>query len=178
MVSTLDVLPTILKLTSIDDPSDIDGIDISSVIFANETSDLFHDRILFFWRDGFRDGPLPQPFGRFDVVAAKIGNIKAWFYTKSSHYNSDEEVYHHPPLLFDIMADEAEAFPLDPTEYEEIVEVLSRLVYEHKRKIDWQRPLTIAQDPLFVPCVDPKNQCRTTPQNSDEKTSQRWTDWI
>jgi hypothetical protein len=39
--------------------------------------------------NGFRDGPLPNLYGRFDVVAAKVGRYKAWFSTKTAHYNND-----------------------------------------------------------------------------------------
>ena len=122
MVSTLDVLPTVLSMIGKDIPngSEVDGIDVTDVFLGqvqssssslplregednqNETSRRRSERAIFFWRDGFKTGPLPAPFGRFDVVAMKIGWYKLWFWTKSSHYNADEEVYHDPPLIFDV----------------------------------------------------------------------------
>lgn len=164
MVSTLDVLPTILSLVGLSPRDDLDGIDISSILFRNSTTftSSIDDRMLFFWRDGFTNGPLPAPFGRFDVVAAKIGNIKAWFYTKSSHYNADKEVFHDPPLLFDTVSDPAEAYPLDPNEYSQTIKTIMKKVAEHKATVDWSEPLTLARDPKFYPCFDPKTQCRTS----------------
>ena len=108
MVSTLDLLPTILGMVGMQPPSghnrNLDGIDITNILYQGTSPETEEDeRILYFWRDGFKEGPLPQPYGRFDVVAVKIGRIKAWFYTKSSHYNDDDEVYHDPPLLFDVI---------------------------------------------------------------------------
>eukprot|EP00985_Skeletonema_marinoi_P027494 scaffold22660_cov137-Skeletonema_marinoi.AAC.1 len=68
----------------------------------NETNRRRSERAIFFWRDGFKTGPLPAPFRRFDVVAMKVGWYNLWFWTKSSLYNADEEVYHDPPLIFDV----------------------------------------------------------------------------
>ena len=166
MVSTLDIFPTILNLVgkSPRDQLKLDGMDITPIMFDNTTSyvDDFHDRVLYFWRDGFRDGPLPPPYGRFDVVAAKVGSIKAWFYTKSAHYNEDEEVYHDPPLIFDIISDPAEAYPLNPEDYKDEIERILAFVKGHKASVDWREALTIARDPKFYPCSDRNANCRSS----------------
>lgn len=169
MVSSLDIVPTILsilKQTPI--PDSIDGIDISSVLFHNHEQQQqqpptkeVSDRALFFWRDGFQEGPLPAPFGRFDVAAVKIGRIKAWLSTKSGHYNDDVEVFHDPPLLFDTVADPAEAFPLNPSNYIELIERVKELVAEHKASISPTFPHTLRRDPRFLPCYDKATNCRT-----------------
>ena len=163
MVTTLDVVPTILSIIgSKNIPSDLDGIDESDVFFGIEKENK-DDRVIFFWRDGFRNGPLPQPFGRFDVVAMKIGPIKFWFWTKSSHYNADEEVYHDPPLLFNVLDDPAEAYPLDDSEvYAPLIARARILIQEHKDSIDWTYPLCLDRDTKFLPCVDETSNCRTT----------------
>jgi arylsulfatase len=160
MVSTLDVVPTVLGIVGIEVPSDIDGKYIGHELFQTENFSQ-EKRILFFWRDGFRDGPLPAPYGRFDVVAAKLGNVKAWFYTKSSHYNDDEEVYHNPPLLFDVLNDPAEAFPLNPDDHQDTIEQISYLIHKHKNMIDWAKPLTTLHDPKYIPCIDHSHNCRS-----------------
>lgn len=162
MVTTLDVVPTILSIIgSKNIPSDLDGIDESDVFFGIEKENK-DDRVIFFWRDGFRNGPLPQPFGRFDVVAMKIGPIKFWFWTKSSHYNADEEVYHDPPLLFNVLDDPAEAYPLDDSEvYAPLIARARILIQEHKDSIDWTYPLCLDRDTKFLPCVDETSNCRT-----------------
>ena len=170
LVTTLDVLPTILGILGIQDlPKDIDGIDISDSFWREETNEHNVDssqpmkatRPVFFWRDGFAEGPLPQPFGRFDVVALKIGSIKGWFYTKSSHYNADVEVYHDPPLLFDVLVDPAESDPLNPAEHTSWIAMAKELLKEHKESVNWMEPLCLARDPRYSPCVDEKTGCRT-----------------
>jgi C-terminal region of aryl-sulfatase len=164
LVSTLDVVPTILSVIGGYDPAAndlLDGVDMSPVLLGLEpTSD---DRVLFFWRDGFHDGPLGPPYGRFDVAAVKFGRIKVWFWTKSAHYNADPEVYHDPPLLFDTLADPAEGHPLDHTK-EDLIELIKRvkkLVQAHKKSIDWTYPLALARDPRYIPCVNEATGCRT-----------------
>jgi arylsulfatase G len=176
LVSTLDIVPTILSITDTGVAStknekhvSLDGIDISSVLFGQQGSettsqiDSINRRALFFWRDGFSDGPLPQPFGRFDVVAVKIGKIKAWYWTKSAHYNDDPEVYHDPPLLFDTVSDPGEAHPLNPQEHQELIDQLLQLTLEHKESINWTYPgpLALARDLKYIPCSNRENGCRT-----------------
>lgn len=180
MVSTLDVLPTVLRILNIEgsnaNMNNIDGVDISHILFGQEQSDTvinnngdnvlyyekLEERILFFWRDGFQNGPLIPPYGRMDIAAAKLGPFKAWFYTKSAHYNDDKEVYHDPPLLFNVMDDPAEAYPLNVTKYDDVIKKINALVNDHKSSIDWVDPLTLARDPRLIPCYDKSTKCRTT----------------
>ena len=225
MVSTLDVVPTLLSLiqqsynnnNSINHnndtynthnlPPNLDGIDVSDIFLGRndiknddnnnsngdddatrsssktkktKTTTDDQDRVLFFWRDGFRDGPLPQPFGRFDVVAMKIGAIKVWFYTKSSHYNPDPEVYHDPPLLFDILDDPAEAYPLDPILYSSYIDKARTLLQDHKNSIDWTYPLCLERDRKYLPCANETSNCRTagTGTVSSKSSSGRSSNYI
>jgi arylsulfatase A len=163
LVSTLDVMPTVLSLIGNPLPEDLDGIDISNILFGQENgnSAKSEERILFYWRDGFQKGPLPPPYGRFDIAAIRCGNIKAWFWTKSAHYNQDVEQYHDPPLLFDVMADPGESTPLDPTQFQETIRIILEATRRHKESIDWMEPLALATDPKYIPCVDPATGCRT-----------------
>jgi hypothetical protein len=160
MISTLDVIPTFLSMIGKPIPENLDGMDTSDIFYGN-IDDFDEDRILFFWRDGFQEGPLGPPYGRFDVTAVKLGRIKAWFSTKSAHYNDDIEEYHDPPLLFDVVADPAESNPLDPVEFEHVIAKIKELTKRHKHSIDWTFPLALASDPKFLPCVDPLTGCRT-----------------
>lgn len=162
LVSTLDVVPTVLSLLNITIPAELDGLDISNVLFRKSSSDQHITRVLFFWRDGFAEGPLPAPYGRFDVVAAKYKRIKAWFWTKSAHYNADVEEFHSPPLLFDVLADPAEAFPLDPKDHMDTIQEIYDLVEKHKASVDWTYPLALATDPKYIPCADKNTFCRTS----------------
>lgn len=78
-VTTLDVLPTVLGLLGIplSNQSKVDGIDASDVFLGTSITQKRDDRVIFFWRDGFTHGPLPQPFGRFDVVAINCRTVPA-----------------------------------------------------------------------------------------------------
>lgn len=170
MVSTLDVVPTILSVLGKDIPNNIDGVDVSSAFFGDDgersqRSESLSNRTIFFWRDGFSAGQLllPKPFGRFDVVSVKmLGRYKLWFSTKSSHYNDDAEVYHDPPLIFDVIDDPAEATALDPTQYKEMIESAKAQVAEHKASVDWTYPLCLARDTQYLPCAEGHFDCRTT----------------
>ena len=169
MVSTLDVLPTVLSIIEKEIPtgSEVDGVDVSDIFLGetphamNNDDDKRSERAIFFWRDGFKSGPLPDPFGRFEVVAMKINWYKLWFWTKSSHYNDDEEVYHDPPLIFDVLNDPAEAHALNPNEFTELISQARNLLEAHKSSVEWTKPLTLARDPKYLPCVNNESGCRT-----------------
>lgn len=168
MVSTLDVLPTILSVIGRTVPDNVDGKDITPVLAGNEGEED-DERALFFWRDGFREGPLPPPYGRFDVVAAKLGRFKAWLWTKSAHYNADDEIRHDPPLLFDVLVDPAEAFPLDANDHMDLLSRIVDLVDEHKKSVDWTFPLALPTEAKWIPCVDPTTGCRTEIENDENQ---------
>jgi arylsulfatase A-like enzyme len=153
-VSTLDVMPTVLKLAGMENlPKDLDGMDVSELWF-NDPEDCISS-------DAFKTQK-EQVDGRFDVVAAKRGPIKAWIYTKSGmSSNSDVEVYHDPPLLFDVVADPAESTPLDPALYKDVSEKIMNAVKKHKESVTRVGPLTLAEGDELFPCVDKKKDCRT-----------------
>jgi len=170
LVSTLDILPTILSIietTNSTTLDELDGLDISPLLFGNKF-DKSDNRILFFWRYGFDDGPLPQPYGRFDVVAVKLGRIKAWFWIKSAHNNYDSPVFHDPPLLFDVIQDPAESQPLNQHDFVSFIELIKQKVFEHKATVDWNNPgpLLLLHNPKVFPCVDYSMGCRTDQEYS------------
>lgn len=165
-----------------EEKSGFDGIDVSDVLFGTEEAsrsarlnrqlndtDFEQRRILFFWRDGFLDGPLGPPYGRYDVVAVKIEPYyKLWFYTKSAHLNADEHVFHDPPLIFNTDIDPAEAFPVnidDNIYLRNLVDYVKFAVTEHKDSVNWTFPLTLERDPKHIPCVNKETGCRTTHVN-------------
>ena len=180
LVSSLDITPTILSLVFNQtenrqeyDNIAFDGLDVSSVWLGREDEYNSDERVLFFWRDGFLLNlePLGPPFGRFDVVAVKVGRIKAWYWTKSAHYNNDAEVHHYPPLLFDTVSDPAEAYPIDylfndtSNEYSQLVRRIDYLMEEHQQDIasSLPNPLTLARDAKYIPCINRTTGCRSEP---------------
>ena len=177
LVSSLDITPTILSLvfgqSSMQKEEFVfDGQDIRSVLFGHDDKYDSDARVLFFWRDGFLldSTPLGPPYGRFDVVAVKVGRIKAWFWTKSAHYNADVEAYHDPPLLFDTIVDPAEAYPISfphndsSNEYTQLIQRIRLWVEEHKKDVAafHPYPLTLERDSKNIPCADRSTGCRTT----------------
>mmetsp|Transcript_12044 Transcript_12044/g.17660 ORF Transcript_12044/g.17660 Transcript_12044/m.17660 type:complete len:555 (+) Transcript_12044:27-1691(+) len=169
IMSSLDVVPTILSIVKQDIPDNLDGMDLSSIwLDPSRYAVNTKDRVLFFWRDGFKSGPLPSPYGRFDVAAIKIGDrIKVWLWTKSSHYNEDVEMYHDPPLLFDVLSDPGEAFPLSADDYPDLVARIPRLVAEHKKSIPQTFPLALYHSIKYIPCSNKETNCRTSTSLSD-----------
>lgn len=184
LVSSLDITPTILSLVfnqtknrKEDDDIAFDGLDVSAVWLGREDEYNSDERVLFFWRDGFLLNlePLGPPYGRFDVVAVKVGRIKVWYWTKSAHYNNDVEVYHYPPLLFDTIADPAEAYPIDypyndtSNKYSQLVHRIDYLMEEHKQDIasSLPYPLTLARDAKYIPCINRATGCRSEPSFSE-----------
>lgn len=162
LVSTLDIIPTFLSMIQKPISADIDGMDMTEAWMGVEVDDSDAPRMLYFWRDGFKDGPLEAPAGRFDVAAAKLGNLKAWFWTKSAHYNKDLEVYHDPPLLFDTLNDPAESTPLDPARHQFEIDFIKISVERHKDMVGWTYPLALDTNPTYLPCApNPNKGCRT-----------------
>lgn len=169
-VATLDVLPTVLSLVKPTETNRsamkndwiLDGIDISHILLgeAEENGEQQEkERILFFWRDGFDEGPLPPPYGRMDVAALKVGFLKVWFWTKSGHYNDDPHQWHDPPLVFNIDEDPAESRPLNASKA--FFDFVQELRLDHMKLVSRGPPLTLAKDDSYIPCADSANQCRT-----------------
>jgi C-terminal region of aryl-sulfatase len=171
-------------------PYKFDGIDISSIILDDNKKILSSDdlivyaptitnatletrRMLFFWRDGFANGPLEPPFGRYDIVAVKVEPFyKLWFYTKSSHYNPDPHVYHDPPIIFDIHNDPAEAYPLPIDDVLlQLIQSVNVAIQQHKDSIEWTYPLTLDRDPKNIPCANQEVGCRTSNKINGKSTS-------
>lgn len=158
--STLDIVPTILALLGHNmEQLELDGKDMSRSL-QGKGNDNDIDRVLFFWRDGFSDGPLPAPYGRVDVAAMKIGRFKLWFYTRSAHLNPDQEVLHEPPLIFDVISDPAEAYPLSPENHADLIRRAKVEVSHHKDTILKALPLTLDRDGRYIPCSNPGFSCR------------------
>lgn len=177
LVSSLDVFPTLLALAGVRPPPGLvlDGLDISRLLLGTPQpsgSAFLQNRTLFFWRDGLKGGPLPAPYCRVDLFAMKRGPLKAHFWTKSAHYIGDEAVWHDPPLLFDVMADPAEAFPLDHKNHAVALEAMQAAAKEHKRGMTLSPPMTLERDSKYTPCADPSTGCRTSTRSGREQRAE------
>ena len=161
LVSTLDVLPTALALAHAEVPAGrvLDGIDISSVLFGGAEP---ANRTLFFWRDGGSADASTwlgaTPPNAPQLFAVKLGRHKIHLQTKSAT-GDDAAVVHSPPLLFDVLADAAEAYPIDDAP---LVELMVAQAKAHMQSIVWASALTLETDPRFAICANASNACRTT----------------
>ena len=118
LVSQLDFLPTIALLAGVPLPTgrDYDGLDLAPELFAGPGRRILSRRLLLHPNSG--EGP---PGG---LDTARIGRYKAKWRSGGIHHGCKAKGgpearkaplrYHSPPLLFDLEADPAEAFPLDP----------------------------------------------------------------
>lgn len=176
LVSTLDVLPTVLALARVEPPPTrtFDGIDISTILFTaqedghRQSFGPSPDRPLFFWRDGgatapaewvTQASPAVPPAHAPQLFAVKIGRYKAHLQTKSAT-GSDAAVVHDPPLLFDVLADPAEQFPLDVLQHTVLVRQVKTAAQTHMQSIEWAQPLTIETDYRYAICANASNACR------------------
>jgi len=112
----LDIFPTFLHLAGVELPRDriIDGIDLSPLLFGNPKS----VRDEFFYYRGTK------------LYAAREGDYKAHFITKSGYGNDPAET-HDPPLLFNLRRDPSERFDV-AKEHAEIVAAIQKAVELHK----------------------------------------------
>lgn len=118
--STLDLFPTICKITNSKLPDDriYDGYDLSSVLIDGEESPR---DLIFYYRD-------------IDIYAIRKGKYKIHFYTQDEYGNRDKTI-HDPPLLYNLDLDPEERINISKKHPEIISEIKNTLI-EHKNTIE------------------------------------------
>ncbi len=118
--STLDLFPTICKLTNSEVPNDrvYDGYDLTSTILFNKKSPR---DIIFYYRDT-------------DIFAIRKDNYKVHFYTQDEYGNNDKTI-HNPPLLFDIDIDPEEKINI-ARNHPQIISEMIEILNEHVKTIE------------------------------------------
>jgi len=154
------MFPTLLALASVPLPVGpsspvLDGIDVSPVFL--QSGGGVPDRWLFHWQTGNRDPESKRPV----LYALRWGQaLKAHFWTRSGK-GPDLPVKHDPPLIFDVLKDPAEKFPLARNRTLELI--FERKYTEHEGSIEWTSGTTVGEDPALWPCIDRGRACRSIP---------------
>eukprot|EP00118_Oscarella_pearsei_P022434 m.259563 g.259563 ORF g.259563 m.259563 type:complete len:513 (+) comp40423_c1_seq7:3494-5032(+) len=154
--ATVDVFVTIVKMAGGEVPSDraIDGVDMSPILFQGGQS----NRNYYYY---YPSGPNPDT----GVFAMRYKQYKAHFYTKGGlagrpYY--DEDCWgstglkkHDPPLLFDLMQDPSEKYPLSGKEYNEIIDTITQMVDKFNKEMTWTDSEIHGSSSDAMPCCKP-----------------------
>ncbi|XP_070577427.1 arylsulfatase A-like [Ptychodera flava] len=158
LASTMDLLPTLVKLTGSELPNTtLDGFDISSVLFSGGKSQ--RDTFFFY----------PQnPRHDIGVYAVRYQQYKAHFYTEGASEcgrdNHDVDcrpsaklTKHNPPLLFNLNQDPSELYNLNTDkQYTDILNHITQIYKHHVETMDWtQSEILKPTDPYVEPCCTP-----------------------
>lgn len=120
MGSTLDLLPTICSIAQAEKPNDriLDGYDLSPVLFEKKDSPRNE---MFFYRGQ-------------QLRAARKGDFKAHFYTKTEYVGGKVEEY-DPPLLYNVMVDPSEKYDI-ASYHKDVISDINEMVKKHKDSIE------------------------------------------
>ena len=115
-VSTLDMLPTALRLAGVEPPVDVvlDGVDLAPLLFEGNA---LSQRPFFYYRGE-------------EVFACRLGDWKGHFITQGG-FGSAGRVVHETPLLFHLGRDPSEQFNV-ADEHAEVLAVIRACLETHR----------------------------------------------
>ncbi len=113
MGSTMDLFPTVCKLTGADFPTDriMDGVDLSRTLFDEEASPR---QTMFYYR-------------RTELYAVRKGLYKAHFITEPVYIKGHTPTYHVPPLLFHLGEDPSEKYNIAEDHPDVIADIMQEV---------------------------------------------------
>jgi len=157
VVSSLDVLPTALKLAGLTVPDNIDGKSMLPVILDDEPSQ--HEFLWHYQIEKSQEGPTAVRYGPYKahfVTFPGIGNCP-W----SSDYVKSicKKVEHDPPLLFNVEVDPSEKFQLDPNEYSEVIEAIQHNYEKEVKEMEWNTIIPEPGNGPYAVCCDRSKGC-------------------
>lgn len=119
LATTMDILPTFMKLTDIKLPDDrvYDGFDMSPLLFGKAKSNR---DIVFYYRDT-------------EVYAIRKGDYKAHFITQPE-YGSNKKTIHDTPLLYNLSEDPSEKYDISE-QHPEIIAEITKILSEHNKTV-------------------------------------------
>ncbi len=129
--STLDIVPTIAKLTGAQLPSDrrYDGFDLSGTLLEGKPSPR---QEIFYYRAG-------------ELFAVRSGPWKAHFWTQTG-YTEPEPTRHDPPLLFQLDEDPGEKYDR-AGERPDVLDAINRVVRLHEGQMERGENQLVKQAP-------------------------------
>lgn len=121
MVSTLDLLPTLLTLAGGRPPSDrtLDGYDVSPLFLGTGPSPR---KVMFFYRGD-------------TLYAVRKESYKAHFITENASGPDRRRREHNPPLLFNLDHDPSERFDISK-DHPEVVAEFQKIAEKHRQTIE------------------------------------------
>ena len=157
MASTLDLYPTILKISGASGPDNVtmDGVDMSPILFKGKMSERDH----FFYYSVF---PTPDT----DIRAVRWKQYKAHYFTAGGFTpNTYPDVVcrgnstlmeHNPPLLYNVEEDPGELYQLPTEEYADVLEKIDTLRSEFKETVVFgESQIGLGRDSDLYPCASP-----------------------
>jgi arylsulfatase A-like enzyme len=119
LASTMDLYTTCLTLAGAEIPDDriVDGLDMTPILYGTGPS----NRDSFFFYRGTR------------LFAARKGEYKAHYITRSSYGREPEEV-HDPPLLYHLGHDPSEQYNV-AEEHPDVLAEIAKVVEEHRTNL-------------------------------------------
>ncbi len=119
MGSTLDIYPTICRISGAKMPDDriYDGYDLSPVLFNNGETKR---NTIFYYRDT-------------DVFAVRVDSYKAHFKTQKG-FGEENFIEHDPPLLYNLDVDPAEQYNI-ASDHPEVIEQIKAIKQSHAASI-------------------------------------------
>ena len=120
MGATMDLFPTICKLTGADFPSDriMDGVDLSQTLLNEKPSPR---NTIFYYR-------------KREIYAVRSGMYKAHFITENAYTENPNKTEHDTPLLFHLGHDPSEKYNV-AEDHPDVIANIRQIIEKHKAEL-------------------------------------------
>ena len=156
IASHVDLFPTFLEYAEVPLPSDREYDGKSLVALLEGETETGPHTFQFFWRER-------------TLMAVRWGRYKGHFVTRSG-FGSEDPVVHDPMLLFDIERDLSERYPMNITNYPDIVQTIREAADQAYLEMTWGPPqfdvggTLLGQSWQIIPCCQRQNVRRRVPR--------------
>ena len=175
LAATVDLLPTIAKITGAATPNvTLDGYDMSQILFHSQPS----LREAYFY---YPKNPDPSK----GLYAVRNQQYKAHYYQEGSHCQNTypdivcrsnyTERAIDPPQVYNLLNDPSEVYPIDPTsdEYKNAMTELNKLKDEFEKGMVWgESQMHVGSSSSLNPCASPG--CTPFPSCCKTPPTEKW----